>query len=345
MNRLVIIVGLGVLGLVGCTDDDDASSPPDAALPDASAPRTLDLEGLPGRVDFPYTLDVASEDPTGEARTYELAQGALPPGLSLDATGTVDGTPTAWGRYEAVLWGDSGCGEPACRLVVRLGIEVAPVILLSGFGPFGNVTVNPSWEAVAPLHRELIDGYDLRVVEVPVVWETGPERFFAEFDRLQPALAVASGVDMGESVIRLESLAQNDAYGEDEAGVFLDEVIDPQGAALLESSLPLADLQDALEQASFSVGISDNAGTYLCNYLFYLLMRRLETDPPTPQSLGGFIHVPDPLDLPAAEMTDAWRVLLTSLVAFHRQLIRRKRRRGDRPCRATIHHPPHPGGD
>ena len=173
-----------------------------------------------------------------------------------------------------------------------------------------------------------------------MVWETGPDRFFAQFDRLQPAIAVPSGVDTGESVIRLESLARNDAYGEDEAGVFLDEAIDPQGAPLLESSLPLADLLEALDQAGHPAGISDNAGTYLCNYIFYLLMRRLEVDPPTPQSIGGFIHVPNPLAVSAAEMTEAWRALLAALVAYHRQLLHHKRRRWDRPYTATIHHPP-----
>jgi pyroglutamyl-peptidase len=304
-------------------------------------PDPITLAGPLGRIDHAYSLSLAAEDPTGEARTWALASGLLPPGLTVDPDGEVTGAPRASGSFEAEIWGDGPCGEPSCRLRVTLTIEVAEVILLSGYGPFEGVDENPSWLAVAPLDGTMIGGYDVRVVELPVLWEEAPTLYLAEYARLKPVLAIGSGVAMGELIIRLEARAQNWAYGEDVSGVFKPgRRIDPDEPEALYSTLPLEDLRILLEEAEYPVGISDDAGTYLCNYLFFKIMQRVAQEPEERNVLGGFVHVPGKEVVSIPDMTEAWERMLEALVAHH-QGLGQKRTPAPRPSyNATVHHPP-----
>ncbi len=332
----LLLLGLVFGGSAGCGDSGGGDNHTvDAATP----PAPIEVSGPSGRIDFAYHLALAEEDPTGQIRTYDVNLGALPPGLSLALDGTVSGTPTASGIYEVIIWGDSGCLDASCRLVVLLTIEVLPVILLSGYGPFAGVPDNPSWAGVAPLHEALIGGYDVRTIELTVTWDHAWEVFEMEYERLRPAMVIGAGVAMGELVIRLESRAANYALGEDVDGVIKDELIDPDGEART-SGLPLADLLELLQNEGYPVVISDNAGTYLCNYLFYLLMRRVEAEPAAANILGGFVHVPGEDVVSIADMTDAWQLMLGYLAGYRDSLQRKERRPGDRPWKASVHRPP-----
>jgi pyroglutamyl-peptidase len=55
------------------------------------------------------------------------------------------------------------------------------------------------------------------------------------------------------------------------------------------STLPIKAVVSALREAGLEAWVSQSAGTFVCNYLFYGLMRTLAK---TPTVRGGFIHVP-----------------------------------------------------
>jgi len=332
----LLLLGVALGGPAGCGDTGEGSSHnADAAAP----PQPIDVTGPEGRIDFTYHLSLADQDPTGQVRTYSVALGALPAGLALAPDGTVSGTPTGSGVNEIEVWGDGACGDSSCRLVMHLTIKVLPVILLSGYGPFAGVPENPSWAGVAPLHEELIGGYDVRTIELTVTWDGAWAAYELEYERLQPAIAIAAGVAMGETVIRLESRAANYAEGEDVDGVVKDEPIEAVGV-WRDTRLPLADLLELLDGQGYPVAISDNAGTYLCNYLFYLLMRHIELEPASSNTIGGFVHVPGENVVSIPDMTDAWELMLGYLTTYRDSLQRKERRTGDRPWQATVHHPP-----
>lgn len=324
-----------MLGSASCSGPEEMEA--DAAMP----PAPVTLTGPLGRIDYPYVLSLAEADPTGEDRSWARADGLLPPGLTVAPDGVLTGAPRASGRFEAELWGDGPCGEPSCRLQMFLTIEVAEVILLSGYGPFEGVEENPSWLAVEPLDGTLIGGYDVRVVELPVLWDEAPSLYLAEYSRLQPVLAIGAGVAMGETLIRLESKAVNWAYGEDVNGTFKPgRRIDPDEPDALYSTLPLESLRVLLEEAEYPVGISEDAGTYLCNYLFFKIMQRVALEPAERLVLGGFVHVPGQEVVSIPEMTEAWERMLGALVVHH-QGLKRKRHPADPPSwNITIHHPP-----
>ncbi|MFH2006399.1 MAG: putative Ig domain-containing protein [bacterium] len=333
--RLTVLLTL-LAGACG-NSDGDGNHPPDAAVP----PDPVDVTGPLGRIDFEYSHALTSWNPDGGATTYTLAAGELPAGLTLDALGSVTGIPIRSGHYEAEIWIEGDCGNLSCRQVVNLDIDVAPIILLSGYGPFEGVEVNPSWGAVAPLDATLIGGYDVRAIEVPVLWDEAPAMFLAEYVRLRPPIAIGSGVAMGELFIRLESTAANFASGEDiDGNVKHGGPIDIDEPDELSSTLPLADLLELLEQHGFPVAISDNAGAYLCNYLFFKIMQRLSLELPGTNIIGGFVHVPGEDVVSVPEMTEAWVLMLEYLVSYHQSLQQKLRRAGDRPYAATVHHAP-----
>ncbi len=339
-----LLTALAVAGPLGCGDSGTNSNSNTNANANGNAtdaaqpPAPIDVTGPVGRIDFAYTLALADEDPTGEVRTYSISTGALPLGLTLASDGTVSGTPTASGVHEIEIQGEGACGDVTCRLVVRLTIEVLPVILLSGYGPFAGVPENPSWAAVAPLHEQIIGGYDVRTIELTVTWDNAWAAFELEYEHFKPAIAIGAGVAMGELVIRLEALAQNYAQGQDVDGINKNEPIDPTGDDW-DSGLPLADLRDLLQNEGYPVAISNNAGTYLCNYLFYNLMRHVALEPAAARVLAGFVHVPGEDVVSIPDMTDAWELMLGYLTTY-RESLQRTRHLGDRPYEATVTHAP-----
>ena len=50
----------------------------------------------------------------------------------------------------------------------------APVIVLTGFEPFGEKRpANPSWEGISALHDTAWNGHRIVAIQLPVVWEIG----------------------------------------------------------------------------------------------------------------------------------------------------------------------------
>jgi pyroglutamyl-peptidase len=169
-----------------------------------------------------------------------------------------------------------------------------PMILLSGFEPFGGDSVNPSWNAVRAA-RDILwaEGLDAQAVELPCVFGESVRVLRREIDRLQPQLVVCAGLAGGRSRLSLERVAINcdDARIPDNAGNRpVDEEVVPGGPAAYFSTLPVKASLRALQIAGIRAELSQTAGTYVCNHIFYSLMHYLATE--RPETRGGFIHVP-----------------------------------------------------
>ncbi len=161
-------------------------------------------------------------------------------------------------------------------------------LLLTGFEPFGEVRVNPSWECVKGLDGEVWGGRVLvRAVRLPVSYGRGPARLREEIEAFRPDAVAMFGVAQKRAVVSLERVAANrcDATVEDNDGAALGGGIDPAGPASRESTLPLGRIRTALEKAGIPVEWSDDAGGYLCNRVFWEA-RSVFAGP------AGFIHVP-----------------------------------------------------
>ena len=95
-----------------------------------------------------------------------------------------------------------------------------PVVLLTGFVPFGGESCNPSWDCVQVLDGERIEGHRVVARCLPVEFGASLEALRAAIDELQPDLVLCVGQAGGRAQISLERVAINvdDARIPDNAG-------------------------------------------------------------------------------------------------------------------------------
>ncbi|OFI38229.1 pyroglutamyl-peptidase I [Arthrobacter sp. SW1] len=168
------------------------------------------------------------------------------------------------------------------------------MILLTGFEPFDGDAANPSWAAVQAA-RDILraEGLAVEAIELPCVFGESARVLRQEVVRLEPSLVICAGLAAGRDRLSLERVAINcdDARIPDNAGNRpVDEEVVAGAPAAYFSTLPVKAALRALQIAGIRAEVSQTAGTYVCNHVFYALMHQLATE--APGSRGGFIHVP-----------------------------------------------------
>jgi pyroglutamyl-peptidase len=167
-------------------------------------------------------------------------------------------------------------------------------VLLTGFDAFGGDAMNPSWLAVERLHGDIIDSHRIQSLQLPTAFARAPRLLRAAIREHRPVLVVCVGQAGGRSAISLERVAINlvDARIADNDGAQpIDMPIVPGGPAAYFSTLPIKAMRAELEAAGIPAEISQTAGTFVCNQVFYALMRALARTP-APRPRGGFVHIP-----------------------------------------------------
>lgn len=167
-----------------------------------------------------------------------------------------------------------------------------PHVLLTGFAPFGGESSNPSWEAAQSLEGEIIAGHRVVARCLPVEFGTSLLALRQSIVELAPSLVICVGQAGGRAQVSLERVAINvdDARIPDNAGAQpVDEPIALDGPAAYFTALPVKAMLAALRNAGVPAEISQTAGTYVCNHVFYGLMHELRA---LPGVRGGFIHIP-----------------------------------------------------
>lgn len=196
-------------------------------------------------------------------------------------------------------------------------------VLLTGFDAFGGDSVNPSWWLAQALHRRQIAGHRVVAAQLPTVFGDSIERLQALLDRHRPALVICLGLAAGRAALSLERIAINvdDARIADNAGAQpIDEPVIAAAPAAYFSTLPIKAMQAAINGAGIPAEISQTAGTFVCNHVFYALMHRLATVPALRRARGGFIHVPmlpgqgEP-SLPLERMVEGLRIGIRTALA------------------------------
>lgn len=166
-----------------------------------------------------------------------------------------------------------------------------PRILLTGFEPFGGDPVNPSLLIARALDGEVVAGARVVAVELPCVFHRALSALDEALARTRPVLAVALGLAAGREGLSIERVAINvdDARIADNEGEQpVDEPIAPGGPAAWFSTLPIKAIAAELNAADVPASVSQTAGTFVCNHVFYGLQQRLAGT----GVRSGFIHVP-----------------------------------------------------
>lgn len=172
-------------------------------------------------------------------------------------------------------------------------MKTRKTILLTGFEPFPGVEENPSQLVVESFSGTELPGVNLVSAILPVTYEGGEERIRGLIRQHRPDIALLTGVAGKTDPIRLERVALNldDTDTPDNSGlVRKGRLILPDGPPAFFSNHPLIELEAALVGAGIPVKISNHAGAYLCNHVFYTARHEVDT-------LGlatkvGFMHVP-----------------------------------------------------
>ncbi|MCW5670955.1 MAG: pyroglutamyl-peptidase I [Hydrogenophaga sp.] len=168
-------------------------------------------------------------------------------------------------------------------------------VLLTGFDAFGGQTLNPSWLAVQALHGRQVLGHTLVAAQLPTVFDASLRELGALLRQHQPALVICVGQAGGRKALSLERVAinVNDAPLADNAGAQpVDTPVVRDAPVAYFSSLPIKAMLAALQSQGVDAEVSQTAGTFVCNHVFYGLMRTLATAPALAHTRGGFVHVP-----------------------------------------------------
>jgi pyroglutamyl-peptidase len=164
--------------------------------------------------------------------------------------------------------------------------------LVTGFEPFGGDPINPARDALHYLPS--------RIGNLEVVTWTLPTVFSRSLDALDdalrathPDLVLCVGLAGGRAALSLERVAINlvDARIPDNDGRQpIDRAIVAGGPAAYFATLPIKAAVAALREAGLPAIVSNTAGTFVCNHVFYGLMHYAATTRPALR--GGFLHVP-----------------------------------------------------
>lgn len=174
------------------------------------------------------------------------------------------------------------------------GIPVSKTVLLTGFEPFDGETINPAWEAVKALDGvEIAPGYHIVSRQLPCVFQRSLKVLEQTLQALRPSLVIAVGQAGGRMDISLERVAINldDARIADNAGQQpIDTAVVEHAPAAYFSTLPLKAMLVALRENGIPASVSQTAGTFVCNHVFYGLMHLLRDY--SSMVRAGFVHIP-----------------------------------------------------
>ena len=181
--------------------------------------------------------------------------------------------------------------EPAPIEAGRLVAE--PVILVTGYGPFGSHTVNPSQELAKILDGRRIGNFAVAGAVLPVHHLEASRHVSLLLGELAPVAVVHLGLAEGRARLALERAALNvmDYRIADNAGYRAEgEPCVPEGPAAYFTTLPLPEILAALTAEDIPAYVSNTAGTYLCNQTLYRTLHEIAMRELTARA--GFIHLP-----------------------------------------------------
>jgi len=164
-------------------------------------------------------------------------------------------------------------------------------VLLTGFEPFNGATINPAWEAVRSLKGWVDGDFIVEVLQLPCVFGFANRVLCGAVDEIRPDVVICVGEAGGRADLTVERVAINldDAPIADNDGQQpIDAPIVLDGPVAYFATLPVKAIVAAMQERDLRASLSQTAGTFVCNHVFYGLMHHLQgTD-----TFGGFIHVP-----------------------------------------------------
>ena len=152
-------------------------------------------------------------------------------------------------------------------------------ILITGFGPFPGVPVNPCVEVLGKYETQAV----IKLLDVTY----GCVRDFVKSLPEYKAV-IHLGVAVKAESFRVESRALNHMSGSgDASGKILPQGrIENDAPGFINSTFPVEQFFEK-HKGQLNISISDSAGDYLCNYIYWHSLRKFKNIPVL------FLHIPD----------------------------------------------------
>lgn len=188
-------------------------------------------------------------------------------------------------------------------------------LLITGFDPFGCNTANPSWMAVEKLPDKIGD-YMLYKLPIPTVFGKAAALILEKANEIQPDLVLCVGLAGGRDAVTPERIAVNirDArIPDNEENQPQGEFVLPHSPAAYFATVPVGKMAQAIRSAHIPGAVSNTAGTFVCNDVFYTLLHHYAGT----GTKVGFIHVPNTPELgsPSLSLDQIVNALTTSILA------------------------------
>lgn len=179
-------------------------------------------------------------------------------------------------------------------------------LLLTGFEPFLDFSINPTAEIIKKLHRTQINDYNIFGEVLSVDFNKSGLQLIELIEKHNPDAVVSLGLAAGRNCVTLERIAINcndgpaDNFGNQPNG----EKIAPGGPDAYFTTLPIKDMVRNLNEAGLPAKISNTAGTYLCNNIMYHALHYFAHNYKACPS--GFIHLPASHQLALQKDIPSW---------------------------------------
>ena len=165
-------------------------------------------------------------------------------------------------------------------------------VLVTGFEPFGGETENSSWAVAERVAAYGVGGVEIVAERLPVTFDGASSALCDAICRHMPNLIIMLGQSASIDFLKLERFAHNlmDSQAGDNAGYRPDEVpIDARGEMALRTTVNVKRLAALLLQRGYASKVSNSAGLYVCNRVYYEALRMCK-ERGAMQAI--FIHLP-----------------------------------------------------
>lgn len=184
-------------------------------------------------------------------------------------------------------------------------------LLLTGFEPFNGETINPSLETARVIAKVDFPDAEIDILELPVDRFQVIEITLNRIRNAKPDVVIM----LGEGSRRFRINPERVAINVDDFRIPDNSGNQPKGEPIVEgapaayfSTLPIYEIVERLQKAKIPAAISNTAGTYLCNRIFYSVMHFLAVE--KLNTKAGFIHLPyiheqtidKPIDFPSLSL-------------------------------------------
>lgn len=165
-------------------------------------------------------------------------------------------------------------------------------ILVTGFDPFGNESINPSQIAVNQLPDDM-NGVTIIKLILPTVMNRSLQLINQAIIEHHPDAVLCIGQAGGRSGLSIERVGINIndfRIPDNEGNQAIDTPIFADGPAAYFATLPIKAIVGALRDHNIPAALSNTAGTFICNHVLY--GTAYLTQHSYPDIRTGFIHIP-----------------------------------------------------